>query len=352
MRGAAVAIADRLEGRLDIVEVDVAAGPSIEGKARVARYEAFASAAPPPASLLTAHTREDQAETVVMNLLRGAGLRGVSGIPVFRPPNIYRPFLDVSGSETREIATLASLPFLDDPMNQNPNLRRNVIRREVLPSLSRFNARLIESLSRLATSARLDSDYLDHRAARTVVARGDKSTRIPLGALIAADPVLANRVLASVIRSLRDEGPTGDELDRVQSVIDGDSAAAEIASGVSVSREGPMLVLSRDPSSVDEKVDVLLTRGCHRLGRVVLDVEEHSTVCRVAPIGVSSAIFPSTATLSASIKPPGEIVVSADGVPAWTVGVKRHPVAYYEPGSSGYLSVLATEESDEWTSSP
>ena len=68
--------------------------------------------------ILTGHTLDDQAETVLLNMLRGTGPRGLTGIPLWRPPNISRPMLRITRSETRELALLAGLPFFDDPMNE------------------------------------------------------------------------------------------------------------------------------------------------------------------------------------------------------------------------------------------
>jgi hypothetical protein len=90
-----------------------------------------------------------------------------------------------------------------------------------------------------------------------------------------------------------------------------------------------------------------LAPGENRVGRLVFEVLKHGDVCQVAPLSRWQAIFPLETGLVAS--PEG--VVLADGVEAWVPGVKRLPVAWYQPGTVGYLSVFAREESG-WTSSP
>lgn len=351
MKIAAEAIAIKLEAPLETVEVTVPPGPSIEGQARRVRYRAFAAAVSESEALLTGHTRNDQAETVVLNMLRGSGVRGIAGIPPFRPPNIFRPLLDVSRSETREIAVLLGLAFRDDPMNLDPLLRRNAVRLEVIPFLERFNAQLTDSLARMANAARFDTEHLDAEASQIAIETRGQSVRVATGAVQLAEPAIVSRILSRMVRSIREGGPSGVELDRILRVLAGDSSSEQITPGIAVRKEGPMLVMTAESEISEKSGEVDLVAGSHRIGDVVLDVEKRTDVCRVASIGVRSAIFPASASLTAVVSDSGEIVVSADGEPAWIAGVKRHPVAFYEPGSTGYLSVFTTEGSEEWTSS-
>ncbi|HWL48369.1 MAG TPA: tRNA lysidine(34) synthetase TilS, partial [Acidimicrobiia bacterium] len=139
---AARAVARIVGIALEVVRIEVPPGASIEGQARKARYEALLAALQPGETLLTAHTRDDQAETVLMSLLRGAGSAGLAGIPT-RIGSVARPMLALTRSDTRELAGLAGLPFYDDPSNLDRGLRRNALRLEVIPDLAaRFNPRL------------------------------------------------------------------------------------------------------------------------------------------------------------------------------------------------------------------
>ena len=168
LESAARDVASNLQLEIEVIGVSVPAGASPEGQARTARYRAFLDSALGEAVLL-AHTRDDQAETVLMNMLRGSGLRGLAGISWFRPPNVYRPMLDVARSETREIAALAGLPYFDDPMNESLELTRNAIRLEVLPQLARFNPQVVASLARLAENVRAESELIEREAAQVGV---------------------------------------------------------------------------------------------------------------------------------------------------------------------------------------
>jgi hypothetical protein len=110
-----------------------------------------------------------------------------------------------------------------------------------------------------------------------------------------------------------------------------------------------MLSLSSRRPDLVTAGEVRLVPGRHELGRAVLEVQYFESVCQVAPLGTSRAIFDPGATLVARQSDDG-LEVEADGDLAWVPFVKRYPVAWYEPATTGYLSVLATEEPG-WTSS-
>jgi tRNA(Ile)-lysidine synthase len=77
--------------------------------------------------VVTAHNRDDQAETILMNLIRGTGLDGLAGIPPRTGDFLARPLLGVSRSDLRELAVLARLPFVDDPSNVDVSFTRNAV---------------------------------------------------------------------------------------------------------------------------------------------------------------------------------------------------------------------------------
>jgi hypothetical protein len=96
---------------------------------------------------------------------------------------------------------------------------------------------------------------------------------------------------------------------------------------------------------------VELVVGPNHVGPFQIEVERMDRACRVAPIGLWSAVFPLDVALAARIDERGRLVVEVNAAEAWVVGERRLPVAWYEPGTSGYLSVFAREGSG-WTSSP
>ncbi len=243
MREAAAAIAARLVVDLDVREVDIPAGASPENQARIVRYSALESALRAGELLVTGHTRDDQAETVLLNILRGAGLDGLVGIP-FRRGNLVRPILGVTRSETRELATLLGLPWRDDPANDDPDPRRNQIRRETIPDLERrFNPQLRTALASLAETVAAE---LPERQQRVRIRKVDNGVALAAPELHAVGPAAAKQALREAMRLVR--GPhagTRSEIDRLVAVAYGTAASAEVSGGIRAYRSGPWLIIAR-----------------------------------------------------------------------------------------------------------
>ncbi len=138
------------------------AGESLEALAREARYEAMQLLMQPGEILLTAHHRDDQAETLLLNLMRGSGVKGLSAMPVIRrfaEGWLVRPLLEVSRSEIEAYATKHKLKWIDDPSNALTDFNRNYLRHEILPGLTQrwpaAAASIAESASHLAEAGQL-----------------------------------------------------------------------------------------------------------------------------------------------------------------------------------------------------
>lgn len=349
---AATAICDRLGLELNVLEVEVPRGASAEGQARTARYEALLAATEEGSWLLTAHTLDDQAETVMLNLLRGAGPSGLTGIPA-RRGRVARPMLRVRRAETRELAGLAGLPFLDDPGNIDPRNRRNTIRRDVLPDLSaRFNVRLVESLARTATLLGAAQAQLDGSADQVELLTGEGEVAVAIGVLAAVPDPVADIVIRRCLSTIRPpHSGTASEVEAVRAVAARRRVSARLAGDIEIVTEGPLLVfrLAGEKSGPGTPVD--LEVGVNEIDGFELVVDRVDAVCRAAPVGPWGAIFDPGVSLRAVIDAEGRLIVEADGEPAWWPGNRRMAVAWYRPGSSGYLSVFARERSG-WTSSP
>ena len=349
---AARAVAEAMDIELEVSRIVVPAGASFEGQAREARYQALFASLRPGETLLTAHTLDDQAETVLMNLLRGSGPAGLAGITA-RTDALARPMLAVGRSETRELAALASLPFFDDPSNLDPGFRRNSIRLEVIPDLSaRFNPRLIEALARTAELVGADETLLQDAADRVPVFGEGNRQAVPLGSLLAVARPVADRALRALLARVRPpHRGTAAELEEVWSVATRQRRSAILSGGIEVAHEGPLLVLRSPEHATSPPGSIALEVGATDVGPFQVVVERTERVCRVAPIGLWSALFPADVSLDARVDEKGRLVVAADEETAWVAGERRLPVAWYEPGTSGYLSVFAREGSG-WTSSP
>jgi tRNA(Ile)-lysidine synthase len=163
----------------DVLTVDVdGSGSGPEGDARAARYQALtAYASPLGAIVLLGHTLDDQAETVLLGLARGSGVRSLSGMPAAWP-GFRRPLLGVSRQLTHQACAAAGLAVWQDPHNSDTRFARVRVRTEVLPVLERaLGPGVARALARTAELARQDADALDALAgdllSRARVAGGD-----------------------------------------------------------------------------------------------------------------------------------------------------------------------------------
>ncbi len=171
LRAACTATCARLRVPLTVLEVrvDTAGGVSLEAAARAARYRALAERLGEHDCLLTAHHLEDQAETVLLQLLRGAGGRGVAAMPVGRPlgPGWHlRPLLGVPRQQLRDFAAARGLDFVADPMNEDPRFDRAYLRERVWPALTARWPGAATALARAATHAAAAETLLGGEAAR------------------------------------------------------------------------------------------------------------------------------------------------------------------------------------------
>jgi tRNA(Ile)-lysidine synthase len=152
---AAAASAQLLGASFRVERVELSAGPNFEARARRARLEVLG-----PESM-TGHTLDDQAETIVLALLRGAGATGLAGMR----PGRHHPILALRGAETRQLCDHLGLFVISDPTNTDPRFRRNRVRHEVLPLLDHVGERDVALLlDRTATLLRDDDDLLDEMA--------------------------------------------------------------------------------------------------------------------------------------------------------------------------------------------
>jgi tRNA(Ile)-lysidine synthase len=161
-------LARRLGVRCHCLKVEVQAGAGLEAAARKARYRVLEALARREGygAIATAHTLEDQVETVLMRLSRGSGLRGARGILV-RRKSIVRPMLAVSRSQVKAFLAERRVRPRRDPTNDSPAFARNRVRAQVLPALERaLGASSLTAIARFARSAAADERCLAALARR------------------------------------------------------------------------------------------------------------------------------------------------------------------------------------------
>jgi tRNA(Ile)-lysidine synthase len=376
LRAAAVAIADALEIPLDVVEVTVDAVASPEDAARRARYRALERSLRPGEVLLTGHTRSDHAETVLGNVLRGAGLDGLSGIP-FERGRILRPLLEVTGAQTRELATLLGLPWREDPVNMEEGPRRNLLRHRIIPLIeATVNPSLEASLATTAHVLSFERELADGIADRVPWSLTDGEVRLPAPLLATLPVAVAARVIRRALRALA--GPYGGEARDVGLVLDvaaGSIPRAMLGGGVHTERDRAMVVLhARTRQAIPDPVEWALP-GIVRFGPWLME----SWIDTLAPAAfppdrfrevfdaaaVSSSLLVRTAegtdriSFKGGSKPVSEafaeagipreerlrrpVVSSPQGV-LWMPGVRRADLGWVDSTTTRYLWVRATRE--------
>ncbi len=209
--------------------VVVEPGSNLEARARAARRAVLGDAA-------TGHTADDQAETVLGNLLRGAGPDGLAAMRA----GPHHPILALRRSETHAVCAALGLRAVHDPSNDDPSHLRNRLRHEVLPLLADVAGRdPVPLLVRAAEHSRAAADELTARA--SMIDPTDAA------ALAAAAPELARRAIRTWLRAQSPERhpPDAAAVDRVLAVARGDAVATEIGGGRRVARTGGRLRVDR-----------------------------------------------------------------------------------------------------------
>jgi len=208
------ALADRLGVPIDVIDAPIAArtSRSPESAARRARYRAFAAAAKRLGAtrVVTAHTADDQAETVLLRLLRGAGSRGISGIRVRR--GVYvRPLLACRRREVRAWLESQGESCCEDSTNLDRSIPRNRVRHDLLPVIEDIAPGGVAALARAAVLAHDDEQVLQtlaEEAAGRIILREDSAgldlDRNRIGSL---PPAIARRVLRSALERLAPRAP-------------------------------------------------------------------------------------------------------------------------------------------------
>ena len=212
----------------ELRRLELTDGPDLEATAREARYGVL------PADVCVAHTADDRAETVLLNLLRGAGLAGVAA-PFSR---VRRPILGLRRAETRALCESAGVSVVDDPMNDDPRFARVVVRKQLLPVA-------VEALGR--DPVPLLNRHADLVADALVVIQDAAAALDPTdtAALRAAPRAVASEALRQWLMTQTGTPTAVDaaSINRVMDVVDGTARATEVEGGFRVARTAGRLRL-------------------------------------------------------------------------------------------------------------
>ncbi|MDX1569331.1 MAG: tRNA lysidine(34) synthetase TilS, partial [Xanthomonadales bacterium] len=166
-------VCEKLDVSLTVLQVSLPAAPEdgLEAAAREARYSAIAERLRPHQAFLTAHHRDDQVETTLIQLLRGSGLRGLAGMPRERPIGqgvLLRPWLAIPRAELTRALESSGLPAIRDPMNHDPRFLRSRVRGELLPLLDSVRPGAGEAIARTAKLAGESTAVIEWAAERVL----------------------------------------------------------------------------------------------------------------------------------------------------------------------------------------
>ena len=207
-----------IEYRSRQVSVPQNTGKGLEAAAREARYEALHDELEHQDWLLSAHHREDQAETLLINLVRGSGPAGIAGIGAIRrfgPGWLARPLLQVDRAALREYADAHDLRWVDDPSNADRRFDRNFLRHDVLPRLKARWPDIAARLQRSAMHAGEAAELLADLAKLDLETLGGRPERLPIEGLLALTPGRQRNVLRLSLRELGLSTPTALQLERI-----------------------------------------------------------------------------------------------------------------------------------------
>ena len=215
----------------------------LEAAAREARYTFLKSL---PGKIATAHTADDNAETVLMHLVRGTGLKGLGGIAPVRE-NLIRPMLDVTRTQVLAFLEECSIPYVEDSSNSGDDFLRNRLRHHVMPLLKQENPSLPENLSAMARRLRQDEEALN--------AAAEKCYTDNVQLLRKMEPAIRSRVLSQILLNAGVKEPEAEHIAAMEKLAfsENPSARAAFPNQVAIARNYDTLKAISEETSLAEQ---------------------------------------------------------------------------------------------------
>ena len=253
------ALAERLELRIVVETADVkgcarARNLSVEDAARRIRYDFMDHAADALGAdrIAVGHTQDDQAETFLLKLMRGAGLTGLAGIYP-RRGRVIRPLLDVSRAELRQDLAERGEGWIEDETNDDLGNPRNRVRHAVLPELDRAaGGQTRPAIARAAGLIRDDGQWLDELAEKRYLALADEGPDglvLDASGTAAEPPAIRRRVLLRALRAGAGDHEIGlDHVEAAMSVLAGACGGVDFPGGRMELRRGKLVLIRQKPA--------------------------------------------------------------------------------------------------------
>ncbi len=291
------------------------ASSSLQARARELRYRLFRDLATELHAdrVALGHTADDQAETVLLRMLRGAGLRGLAGMPHIRDHLFVRPLLGVTREEILSYLQAAGLSYRTDSSNAKSVYLRNRIRLELLPLLESLTPAATRLLARQADIVRADDQLLDRLAARClqrVTQRGDATRLVLDRAAFRRQPLaLQSRMLRLASQTL---APASAGLRRDQTL--------SILASLTTKRSGRVWEVGPVKVSADQEALEIMLRSERSLPAV-----PETGSPRGAPVWDSEEVTLQSLPVTASWLPTGEVIRVRSVTPARGLALLKHP---------------------------
>lgn len=231
-------------GRGDVAAFAAESGKSLEDAARIKRYEFLESL--PCDRLATAHTADDNAETVLLHLLRGSGLRGLCGIPPVRG-KLVRPLLGVTREEVVAYLRAEGIPWREDSTNMEDGCLRNRLRHYVLPLLKQEAPDLSQKLLRQSELLRGDDAFLEE-AAQALCQKADAPDSYRIPPLLSAPDALQKRALRLILRRYLPQDVSLAHIEALQALLRSERPSAQLSlpGGLTVRRRYDAFTVSAE----------------------------------------------------------------------------------------------------------
>lgn len=219
----------------------VSGNKGLEAAARDARYAFLRSL---PGKIATAHTADDNAETLLLHLVRGTGLRGLGGITPVNG-NVIRPMLTVTREEILDLLTQYSIPHMEDSTNAGDDFLRNRLRHHVMPLLRQENPNLSGNLTAMALRLRRDEEALVN------IARENKTNSVD--ALRHMEPAVRSRILSGLLSEAGVKEPESEHIAAMEKLVFSEkpSARASFPGNITVNRNYDELEVSRGAEAIE-----------------------------------------------------------------------------------------------------
>ncbi len=275
---------------------------SLQERAREARYAFFAEAAKElnATRIALAHNKDDQAETVLMRILKGSGLKGLSGMPAVREPYI-RPLIEVSRAEIEQYVKERGVGFVEDSSNKNIKYLRNRLRLDLIPLLeSDYNPMIKEALSSLSAMAETDYSFIENEASTlfnsALESEGEGALVFSREPLAGAHPALSARVFLMAVRALKGSSKefyrahVESFLNLIRSIEP--AASVDLPGGLKLRREYERVIIELDAEqmSASEYEVELNVPGVTRLGDTGETFKAEILEERLDPKGASNMV--------------------------------------------------------------